>query len=176
MRKRNPFDQLAELELGVSNTDIELESSTDCAHATDLLVQQASSRIDLFTRDLDPAIYDREPFLTDLSSTCAQRQAIHVRVLIQSPVTPIKRGHRLIELSRRLSSIIEIRQPHSDYSHFNEAFLIVDQRGLVHRRFSDRFEGRANFNDIATAQRLTTFFNEVWEHSESSPETRRLHL
>jgi len=48
MRKSSPFEQLAELQLGVSNTDIELESSTDCMHATDLLVQQASNNIEIF--------------------------------------------------------------------------------------------------------------------------------
>ncbi len=82
----------------------------------------------------------------------------------------------MIELSRRLSSSIEIRQPHEDYLHYNEAFLIADECGLIHREFADRYEGNANFYAPIEAQRKLDFFTEVWERSQVHPEFRRLHL
>ena len=95
---------------------------------------------------------------------------------MQDPLTAVRRSQRLVNLSRKLSSSIEIRQPHPDYRHFNEAFLVADECGLIHRGFADRYEGMANFYAPIEARRKLAFFTEVWERSEVNPEFRRLNL
>ena len=113
--------------------------------------------------------YDRpEPFEPGV--------ATRVAFPLQDVLHTFKRGHRLIELARRFSSSMEIRQPHPDYRHFNEAFLIADACGLLQRGLADRFEGSVNFYTPVIAQRKLDFFTEVWERSEAHPEMRRLHL
>jgi len=176
MRKSGPFEQLAALKLGVSDTELELESSADCVYATELMLAQATSSIEIFSRELDPSLYDRDAFLATVAERCTRQRGLRLRILVHDPATAVKRGHRLIELGRKLSSCIEIRQPHSDYRQYNQAFLVADECGLIHRDFADRFEGRANFYDFVSAKRLSTYFNEVWDRSEPNPETRRLHL
>jgi hypothetical protein len=176
MDNEENFRQFTELRLGISNMEIELTTRGETRHATELMVQQCLSTLEIFTRDLDAPLYDQEPLLQALSALCLGNRKARIRILVQDPTPAVKRSHRLIELSRRLSSSIELRQPHPDYRHHNEAFLIADSCGLIHRSLADRYEGTANFYDPVTAQRKLDFFSEVWERSEAHPEFRRLHL
>ena len=176
MNNEENFLQFTELRLGISDIDIELQARAETCHATDLMAQQCEESLEIFSRELDPELYDREPFLDAVSSLCVKNRMARVRILAQDPSAPVKRGHRLIELSRRISSSIEIRQPHPDYRQHNEAFLIADHCGLITRGLADRYEGTANFYSIIHAQRKLDFFTEVWDRSESNPEFRRLHI
>ena len=176
MRNEENFKQFVELRLGISDIEIELLTRAETRHATELMVGQTQGSLDIISRDLDPFLYDRETFLDLLSGLCLRNRQARIRFLVRDPSTPVKKGHRLIELARKLSSSIELRQPHQDYQHFNEACLIADQCGLVHRSLADRFEGTANFYAPVAARRKLDFFTEVWERSESHPEFRRLYL
>jgi hypothetical protein len=176
MNNEENFLQFTELRLGISDIDIELLTRADTCHATDLIIQQSEESLEIFSRELDPELYDREPFLDAVSSLCVKNRKARIRILVQDPAPAIKRSHRLIELSRRISSSIEMRQPHPDYQHHNEAFLIADHCGLITRGFADRYEGTANFYSFTPAQRKLDFFTEVWDHSEVHPEFRRLHI
>lgn len=170
------LERFVTLKLGSSDTNIELQSRAESQHATDLMVSQAGSTLDIFSRDLDPMLYDRQSFLDLVSNLCAKNRKARIRVLVQDPMPAVKNAHRFIELSRKLSSSIEIRQPHPDYRQYNEAFLVADGCGLIHRTLADRHEGNVNFYDPIAARRLLDFFTEVWERSEVNPELRRLHL
>jgi len=176
MDSEENFLQFTELRLGISDLEIELQTRAETIHATDLMVQQSEESLEIFSRLLDPELYDREPFLEAVSNLCVRNRKARIRILVREPSPAVKRGHRLIELSRRISSSIEIRQPHPDYRQHNEAFLIADQCGLILRGMADRFEGTANFYSLIPAQRKLDFFTEVWDRSESHPEFRRLHI
>jgi hypothetical protein len=176
MSNEENFRRFVALRLGLSDVEIDLNSRADTQYATQLMTTQVQSTLDLFSRDLDPALYGREAFLDALNSLCRHNRKARVRMLVQDPPEAVRRSPRLIELARRLSSSIEVRQPHHDYRHFNEAFLVADQCGLIHCKFADRYEGEANFNAPVAARRLVGFFTEVWDRSEVHPEFRRLNL
>lgn len=176
MDSEENFRQFTELRLGISDLDIELQTRAETCHAIGLMMQQTTSTVDIFSRDLDPALYDRDDFLKALNLLCVRNRLAQVRVLVQEPMVPVRRGHRLIETARRFSSSMEIRQPHPDYRQFNEALFIADGCGLIHRGLADRFDGSANFYAPVIAQRKLDFFTEVWERSEAHPEMRRLHI
>jgi len=176
MRNEDNFRRFVELRLGVSSIEIELLERADTVHATGLMLEQTQDTLEIFSRDLDPELYDRQSSLDAISRLCLRNRKARIRLLVQEPQVPVQRGHRLIELARRLSSSIEIRQPHPDYRHYNEAFLVADQCGLVHRGLADRFEGMCNFYNPVEARRKLDFFTEVWERSEEQTEFRRLHL
>jgi len=176
MSNEENFKRFVELRLGISDIEIELLTRAETRLATELMVGQTQSSLDIISRDLDPVLYDQETFLDLLSRLCRRNRQARIRFLVQDPSTPIKKNHRLIELGRKLSSSIEFRQPHQDYQHFNAACLIADRCGLIHRSLADRFEGTANFYAPVAARRELDFFTEVWERSESHPEFRRLYL
>ncbi len=176
MSGASPLEYWLSLKLGESDTVIELETRAETQHAVDLMVKQATDSVNIFARELDAALYNRADFLAAINRLCIHSRNSVVRILSQNPVAAVNQGHRLIELSRKLASCIEIRHVHADYRHFNEAFLVVDGCGLVQRAFADRYEGTANFNDPIQAQRRLDFFTEVWERSEPHPDLRRLHI
>ena len=176
MGNEENFERFVKLRLGVSDLEIELSTRSEAAHAINLMTGQAQDGLDIFSRNLDPALYEQSDFIANLSRLCLRNRKARIRFLVQQPAEAVRRCQRLLELSRKLSSSIELRQPHPDYRQHNEAFLVADRCGLVYRPFSDRFEGTANFHAPVEAQRKTDFFTEVWERSEVNPEFRRLYL
>jgi hypothetical protein len=176
MSSEENFRRFVELRLGVSAIEIDLGTRAETQHATDLMTSQAQFSLDIFSRALDPLLYERPAFIDALIQLCRRNRKSRIRFLVQDPLAAVKRSQRLLEVSRKLSSSVEIRKPHQDYRHFNEAFLIADDYGLIHRGFADRYEGTANFYAPVEARRKLAFFTEVWERSEVNPEFRRLYL
>ena len=170
------FSRYVELRLGISETPIELLSRRDTLHATDLMLAQTQETLEIFSRELDPDLYDRQEFLEAIQQLCFRNRLARIRVLVQDAKPPTQRSHRMIEVSRRLSSSIEIRQSNPDYHRYNEAFMIADECGIVHRPLADLLEGTANFYDPVTARRKLDYFTEVWDRSEPQTEFRRLHI
>jgi hypothetical protein len=89
----------------------------------------------------------------------------------------LRRGHRLIALARRLSSVFALRTPVQDSDlQYPSAFLLNDSSGFYFRTLGNRFEGEAfNYAPGRHAQ-LLEFFKQVWERSESSEELRQVDM
>jgi len=161
--------------LGDTVETVNLNSSEDQRRAAAALVSQARRRVDIFSRDLDKKIYDYRAFLEALQELAVNHRG-QIRILVKDSAKAVKYGHRLIPLSQRLTSLIEIRKVAEDYKEYNEAFLIADETGYVHRRHADRFEGITRFNAAKEARELLVFFNEVWRNSAPDTNLQRIYL
>lgn len=166
----------AEFHLGENSEDIVIETSEENHQLTVQLVNQANHRLDIFTRDLDPRIYDNTGFIDAVRALAVNDNRAKIRILVIEPNKAIKLGHRLLELSRQLTSTIEIRKVHEDYSANPACYLIVDVRGLIHRKLASRYDAIANFNDPSQAMELIHHFNEVWDHSSPELDFKQLHI
>lgn len=140
------------------------------------MARQARHGIAIYTRELEPRVYDDAGFLAAVRDTAVNHPQFRLRVLVQDSERAVRYGHRLIELSRQFTTCIEVRRPHSDYRGHNEAFLVADGTGFIHRPLADRHEGTAGFHGPKRARELLDFFETVWERSEPDAEFRRLHL
>jgi len=116
--------------LGEQKDDIVIDSSEDNQAAAVRLVSQGGRSLDIFSRDLEPRIYDNPEFADAVRALAIKTRDLHVRILVIDPDFIIKHGHRLIELARRLTSHMEIRKLHEDYCNHPDAYLVVDSRGL----------------------------------------------
>lgn len=140
------------------------------------LIGAARRDLYIYTRDLDPLLFD-----TDAALEALRRLAVgggaSIRILIQDPQQPLRRRHRLVALARRLTSVFALRTPVQDSDmQYPSAFLLNDSSGFYFRTLGNRFEGEAiNYAPGRHAQ-LLEFFKQVWERSESSEELRRLEL
>lgn len=132
--------------------------------------------LDIASRHLDPAIYNQAPFVEAVKQIALNNRLARIRLLITDIGPVVARGHRLLDLSSRLSSFISIRKPGRDYKNFNEAMLLADNTAYIHRRFADRYEGIASHNDQRRTADLTGRFEEIWERAESDANFRRLHI
>ena len=140
------------------------------------LVQQASKTVCLFSRELEPRLFDQGPFLDAMRQLALRSQYSEIRILLQNNERVVKRGHRLIEVARRLTSRLHIRQAHNDYVDHAENFLLVDDLGYLHWRMATMPEATADFNHPLQVKQYRKFFDEVWELSEPDPELRGLHI
>ena len=170
------MENLKNFELGNTDTKIVLDTSEDNRIAALALAQQAQRSIRIFTRDLETLVYNTQDFIEAVTRLATFGQYSLIHILIQDSTHVVKNGHRLVELAYRLSSKIKLRKPCYEYRNYNEAFLVADEDGLIHRRLADRYEGTASFHNPMEARNLAKFFDEVWEKSEPDPELRRLHL
>jgi len=155
---------------------ISLERSTE--HYTTALDMLRRSRqsVHVFSRRLDGKLYDTREFATALTHLATRQPRARIRILVQDIGPLIAHGHRFVELSRRLTTSMEIRHVHPDYRRVNEAFMVFDDRRIIHRKLADRYEGLA-WNDAPDrARQWLDFFTEVWEVSRVDPNLRRLHL
>lgn len=165
-----------EYELGVSSDDIVIDTHEDNQAAALRLVSQAGRSLDIFTRDLEPRIYDNADFADAVRALAIRTRDLHVRILVIDPDFIIKHGHRLIELSRRLTSHMEIRKVHEDYCNNPEAYLVVDKRGVLHRKLASRYEAVVNFNNPRQATDLYQQFTEMWDRSKQYMDFKRLYI
>lgn len=173
-----PFSDLPDSDctLGETAGDYALASRDDNRRAATLLASQARRVIELFTPDLEPALYDQTAFIDALSQLAISGPRARIRILAKDFEHTVKAGHRLMELARRLSSYVELRRVHEDYRDNNETFLLADDYGLLHRRHAPRFEGTFSCKAPLEVRRLRAFFDEVWDRSEPDADVRRLHL
>jgi hypothetical protein len=162
--------------LGESSQEIMLDNSTDHITLTDHMISQASRTIRIFTRDLDPIIYDRENFISECKRIALRSKYCRIEILAFESQRIIRKGHRLVELARAISSRIEIRRPGKEYEQHLQSFITFDDKGYIYRPYADRFEGTANYNDARETRQLEKFFKEVWIRSHVDPEMRSLNI
>ena len=153
-----------------------IDTSASNREAAVVMEQQARRTIMIVSRHLDAPIYDDTDFSTAVRNLIRGSRRAEVRVMVKDSTPVLRTGHRLIGLAQRLSSFIEIRVPARDHADFNEAFLVVDDVGYVHRNFSDRYEATVSFNDSKVARALIRTFDAMWEHAKPDPNLRRLQL
>jgi hypothetical protein len=173
-----PLSELAAADcvLGETTGDYALATRDDNRLAATILAAQAHRAVELFTPDLEPALYDQAPLIDALTRLAVSSPRARVRILAKDLDRATKEGHRLVELARRLSSYVQIRRVHEDYQQDSQSFLLVDDYGLLHRHFSARFEGILSCKAPLEVRRLRALFDEIWDRSEPEADLRRLHL
>jgi predicted GNAT family N-acyltransferase len=145
-------------------------------HAVARMLSQTRTELLILTADLEPSLYDQAPVIAAARRLAVDRAGHEpVRILLDDPETPIKRGHRIIELSRRFSSSIQIRCPPEDQLG-NEPYLLADGLGCARRRAGTRDELAVDFHDPAHARQMRRTFERLWERSGAHPGLRRLFL
>jgi len=167
---------LSRCKLGETTGPIHLGTRDDNRAAALRLVEQGERSLHLLTRNLDPVLYDNEPFIDAVRRLAIASPRTKVFILLQDPTEVVMRGHRIVELARRISSHIFINRTCEDDQAHTESFLIVDQVGLIYRPNSGRYEGTVDFHAPGQCRQLLKQFEHAWERSQPEPELRRLHI
>jgi len=164
------------LELGADNTTYQLDTTGALQQSVAALAGQARRRIDVLTPDLEASLYDSAEFLTAVRSLATRGSRTHVRFLVGDSERAIKRGHRLIELARSLTTAIDFKRPGPASEIGRSCYLLADDRGLMWQADAGQLDATVSFNDPVKVKRLRSQFDELWEEGEPDPELRRLHL
>jgi len=162
--------------LGETRGYIDLKGREDNKQAAIHMVKQGQRSLNLFTPNLDPRVFDNDEFIDAVKNIALNNPRSKVNILILDPSEVVSRGHRIVELARRISSYVFIHRAASEDHDHVDTFMVVDDVGIIRRAHNDRFEGLAEFNNPAEARLLLKTFNDAWERSQPEPELRRLHL
>lgn len=167
---------LDDVRLGEYASDIELSSSSENHVLATHMLSQARRVLRIFTRELDPPIYDQADFVEASKQLVLRGRFSSIEILAFDSQRIAQRGHRLVNLYRSISSHIQIRRPEKEYESHLETFMTVDGTGYLYRKNAQRFEGIANFNHPREVRELDKLFAEIWEHSHVDTEMRQLNI
>ena len=162
--------------LGESDEAIKLDSSEACSEAVLALTRQARRSLDIYTHTLDRRIYNSLGIYAAALKLATHSRYSQIRIIIKDSTDAVKRGSRLVELTHRLSSRVQIRKPPIEYRDFNEEFVVADEIGLLRRRVPTRYEAELCFYEPKLSRQMTKFFEECWAKCAVDPDLRRLHL
>ena len=125
---------------------------------------------------LDPNIFDTDALRNELFNFASQHPYAEIHILVQTPQQLVQKGHRLLHLSHRLPSRVQIRtfKPQSNTSH--SEFMLIDQAGLLYKQSLNRYTGYAvNWSPLEAGE-LANEFDTLWNASQIDPELRNLPL
>lgn len=152
----------------------ELGTRDELRAASLALLSAARRTVHIYSRDLDPQIYDNSEFLEALTAFAVSHSQAQARIIVQDAGPAIRGSHRLIGLAQRLTSRIAIREPGPQHREYNAAFLVTDARGVIYRELGDRFDAVAAEDDRPRARQLIRYHDEVWEFGRTNPNLRVL--
>lgn len=124
------------------------------------VIRQAERSLALYTKTLEPQIYEHPSFAEALKRLTLTRPFARVRVLVAEQ-DALHRKHPLIVMAARLSSIIEIREvPAKLYD--ASVFVVADERAVVYRIHCTRWDGMADMQDQPVAKMYLAKFDQAW--------------
>lgn len=174
-----PFDpaQLASQRLGESDEVLRTDSLLPLQAITDHITAQARNSLRILAPDTDPELYGRDAFSRIVAAFIAERGRVaRIRMLIADPAPARHHAHALVTLWHRFPSFIEIRELRDVYASTREAFLLVDDTGLVRREEKDNWAAVSTYRSLTTARARAGWFDEAWAHAAPCSALRRLGL
>ena len=99
-----------------------------------------------------------------------------VRILVSDARPIVQRGHRLLQLARRLPSSVKLQRlaEHPDWK--GETIVIRDRDGVLYKPGDANHEGFYEPDSRASAQKHVDLFEELWRHSTQDVEFRSFSL
>jgi hypothetical protein len=136
------------------------------------LATRAQRSLSIYTPNLEPLIYDQDCFLEPVKRLVIARGHARLRVLISDPARTSREGNRFMQMARRLTSFIELRNVPPEFRNNPASFIVADDRAIAYRQQASRWDGIVEFDDQSVVRRHLAYFDEVWAVSLIQPELR----
>lgn len=140
------------------------------------LARQSRRQLRLLSHTLDHELFDNDDFAAAISQLARTSRFSEVRLLVVSVKPIVERGHRLLELCRRLSTTLQIRRADCEPEDIRENFIVADDRGVLCYALREPEKAWADFNNRPLAEDYAAQFDELWHRSINDPELRLLHI
>ncbi|WXL27595.1 histone acetyltransferase HPA2 [Ectopseudomonas mendocina] len=141
------------------------------AHALAMMLQ-ARRTLCIYSHDLEPWLYHHSSAQDACTRFLLSHPRNQLRILLRDSSRAIKDGHRLLGLSKRISSNLHIRKLHPDYPSEQVAFLLADDRGLLFIPETGNPSGYALYQDAARCKKRRAQFDQAWDTSITDPDLR----
>lgn len=173
-----PPEGRPELPLQPRESVVLASTDRETARAAMLAVLATARReLCIFTRDLDPDLFDHAGFLDAIKQVAIAGPHVRIRVLLLEPQRARTDGHRLAALAQRLTSIFAFRTPVEEVDRqYAGSFITTDCGAWYERPLASRFDGEGNTCAPGRKAQLQETFDAIWERSEECAEMRRLEI
>ena len=139
------------------------------------LVRAARRQLRLYTRELDPGLFDDPGVLEALRRFATAGRGGEVRILLQDAAAPQRAHAPLLALAQRLPSVFLFREPADPVDRaYPSAFVANDAGGFYFRALGHRFDGEADLHAPGRARQLAMEFDAFWERARPVGEYRAL--
>jgi len=160
--------------VAVADTLQRFTGEPDAAQALQSIVSSARRYLDVQSIALDHVLFDTEAFENLVSDLARKHATSRIRILVDDVSLLVERGHRLVELARRLPSKIEIRRADEPAPPRESTFVVADNVGVWLVQDVDVYSGWCSARDSVRAERLTIEFARRFERAANDPELRVL--
>jgi predicted GNAT family N-acyltransferase len=140
------------------------------------LARQCKRHLRLLSHTLDHDLYDNDAFAATLSQLARLSRNSEIRLLVVDVKLLVQRGHRVLELCRRLSTTIHLRRADCEPEDIKENFLVADDRGVLCYALREPEKAWADYNNRPLAEDYAAQFDELWHRGIDDPELRLLHI
>ena len=141
------------------------------------LVAGARRGLWIYSRDLDPGLFDAPEVLDALRRFGVAGRGNEARILLQDASTPQRMQAPLLALAQRLPSVFLFREVADPVDRpYPSAYIANDAGGYYFRGLGHRFDGEADLHAPGHARQLRAAFAGVWERSRPVTEYRALGL
>ncbi len=138
------------------------------------VIGEARQSLWLLSHQLESGIYRHSALIDEFRQHLLANRRLQVKLIVSEPALAIRQAESLVELSRRLPSRFEIREPDVPEHHFDQEVVIADRRAYFLREDSRSRVARCALADPAGAHRLCLRFEDHWQNSQPCMEFRRL--
>ena len=141
------------------------------AHALAMLFQ-ARRNLCVYSHNLEPWLYHHSSIQEACTRFLLANPRNQLRILLRDSSRAVREGHRLLSLSKRLSSSIHIRKLHPDYASEEVTFLLADDCGLLFMPETGEPSGYALYKDAQRCRQRRAQFDQAWDTSITDPDLR----
>jgi len=155
---------------------LHLHGESACAAALLECLQEPRRTLQIYSQYLDHAMFDEPDVVDALSKFVRRGPPARLQILIHSSQLIISRGHRLLELARRMDSKIQMRRVPDELASDLHTYVVWDETGYWLMPDFREYDGLANGYDPVQSAQLGERFTYLWHRSVEDSELRILRL
>jgi predicted GNAT family N-acyltransferase len=138
------------------------------------LASRANRTIRIFSETLDHLLFDDKLLAERLSDLARSTRDSQVQILITNSQLIQQKGHRLLDLSRRLPSSVHLHMTKVPEALAGRMMVLADHEGVIYMPNVNDARVRFEPSDRPLCMRLIEAFDRVWQRSEADPNLREL--
>lgn len=140
------------------------------------LIAQVDRQLRILSFNLDKAIYGQLELVESISQLARKSRFSEIKILVCRSDGLSGRGHPLIQLHQRLSSLVELRKIPDDAEEIKNNFIVADNLGVISQSSKDPDIIWGNYNNRPIAEDFITQFDRLWSHAQPDPNLRPVSL
>jgi len=157
----------------------EAQQLTDAAAVRSAMLTmcaQARHIVRLSSHRLNPDLFDTAELRSALSHLARAFRDSEVRILVADSRSLAEHGHRLLSLSRRLSSKVVMRRVALPEHEQLPEYLLADDWGVITFGSSEQAPTMVSLRDRPANRNLAEAFDALWQRSQTPVELRQIVL